>query len=112
AAEGRNLCPAGVAGRGTACARSKGATRSRPIPTRDRVSGRSGSGSRRRRLSWPIFAPLMTQAMLRPLPERASAPALDDAPPAIGGQFFSVRDHQLYLRGVSHGPFPASGHGL
>src|SRR5438477_1899137 len=54
----------------------------------------------------------MTQAMLRPLPERASAPALDDAPPAIGGKFFFVGDHKLYLRGVSYGPFAVSGHGF
>src|SRR5438876_676321 len=54
----------------------------------------------------------MTQAMLRPLPERASTPALDDAPPAIGGKFFFVGDHKLYLRGVSYGPFAVSGHGF
>src|SRR5438067_3363725 len=54
----------------------------------------------------------MTQAMLRPLPERPSTPALDDAPPAIGGKFFFVGDHKLYLRGVSYGPFAVSGHGF
>src|SRR6266852_5526365 len=54
----------------------------------------------------------MTQAMLRPLPERASAPALDEAAPAIGGKFFFVGDHKLYLRGVSYGPFAVSGHGF
>jgi len=54
----------------------------------------------------------MTQAMLRPLPERASAPALDDAPPAIGGKFFFVGDHKLYLRGVSYGPFGVTRHGF
>src|SRR5436305_15351149 len=54
----------------------------------------------------------MTQAMLRPLPERAPTPALDDAPPTIGGKFFFVGDHKLYLRGVSYGPFAVSGHGF
>src|SRR5207247_2457126 len=54
----------------------------------------------------------MTQAMLRPLPERAPAPALDDAPPTIGGKFFFVGDHKLYLRGVSYGPFAVTGHGF
>jgi cellulose synthase/poly-beta-1,6-N-acetylglucosamine synthase-like glycosyltransferase len=54
----------------------------------------------------------MSHAMLRPLPERAPAPALDLAPPAIGGKFFFVGDHKLYLRGVSYGPFSTSGHGF
>jgi glycosyltransferase involved in cell wall biosynthesis len=50
--------------------------------------------------------------MLRPLPERAPAPTLEDAPPAIGGKFFFLGDHKLYLRGVSYGPFAVSGHGF
>ncbi len=54
----------------------------------------------------------MTQAMLRPLPERAPAPALDETPPAIGGKFFFVGDHKLYLRGVSYGPFATTAHGF
>ncbi len=54
----------------------------------------------------------MTQAMLRPLPERAPAPALDETPPTIGGKFFFVGDHKLYLRGVSYGPFGVTGHGF
>ena len=54
----------------------------------------------------------MTQAMLRPLPERASLPALDGRAPTIGGKFFFIGDHKLYLRGVSYGPFAASSHGF
>jgi GT2 family glycosyltransferase len=54
----------------------------------------------------------MSHAMLRPLPERAPGPALDDAPPAIGGKFFFTGDHKLYLRGVSYGPFAVSDHGF
>jgi glycosyltransferase involved in cell wall biosynthesis len=54
----------------------------------------------------------MSQAMLRPLPERAPAPALDDAPVAVGGKFFFVGDHKLYVRGVSYGPFGVAGHGF
>jgi len=50
--------------------------------------------------------------MLRPLPERTCAPALDDAPTTIGGKFFFVGDHKLYLRGVSYGPFSKSAHGF
>src|SRR5262245_60881578 len=54
----------------------------------------------------------MTQAMLRPLPERASAPALHGGTPTIGGKFFFVGDHKLYVRGVSYGPFGAGRHGF
>src|SRR5262245_10854792 len=54
----------------------------------------------------------MTQAMLRPLPERAPAPALDDTFPTIGGKFFFVGDRKLYLRGVSYGPFAPGAHGF
>jgi O-antigen biosynthesis protein len=54
----------------------------------------------------------MIQAMLRPLPERAPAPALDDTPPSIGGKFFFVGDHKLYLRGISYGPFAPGPHGF
>src|SRR5262245_12816454 len=54
----------------------------------------------------------MSQAMLRPLPERAPAPARDDSPPTIGGKFFFVGDHKLYLRGVSYGPFATTTHGF
>lgn len=50
--------------------------------------------------------------MLRPLPERALAPALDGVPMAVGGKFFFVGDHKLYVRGVSYGPFGVSGHGF
>ncbi|HZP42923.1 MAG TPA: glycosyltransferase [Candidatus Binatia bacterium] len=50
--------------------------------------------------------------MLRPLPERAAARVLDETPPAIGGKFFFVGDHKLYLRGVSYGPFATSAHGF
>jgi len=50
--------------------------------------------------------------MLRPLPERAPAPALDDVPVAVGGKFFFVGDHKLYVRGVSYGPFGVAGHGF
>ncbi len=39
-------------------------------------------------------------------------PALDDRPPRIGGKFFFVGERKLYLRGVSYGPFAASGHGF
>ena len=49
--------------------------------------------------------------MLRPLPERAPTPALELVPPTIGGKFFFVGDHKLYLRGVSYGPFAAGSHG-
>jgi glycosyltransferase involved in cell wall biosynthesis len=54
----------------------------------------------------------MTHAMLRPLPERAPAPALDGAAPTVAGKFFFVGDHKLYLRGVSYGPFSTAGHGF
>jgi O-antigen biosynthesis protein len=54
----------------------------------------------------------MSQAMLRPLPERAPAPALDHAPPTILGKFFFVGERKLYLRGVSYGPFATSLHGF
>src|ERR1043165_4466621 len=55
----------------------------------------------------------MTQAMLRPRPERAPTPTLEDAPaPTIGGKFFFVGDHKLYLRGVSYGPFAGAPHGF
>jgi glycosyltransferase involved in cell wall biosynthesis len=54
----------------------------------------------------------MTQAMLRPLPERAPAPALDGVLPTVGGKFFFVGDHKLYLRGVSYGPFGTAEHGF
>src|SRR5436190_1593129 len=40
AAQGLNVCRAGFAGRGTACARPTGATRSRPFRPETRVSGR------------------------------------------------------------------------
>ena len=50
--------------------------------------------------------------MLRPLPERAPALVLDDTPPTVGGKFFFVGDHKLYLRGVAYGPFAASAHGF
>jgi glycosyltransferase involved in cell wall biosynthesis len=53
----------------------------------------------------------MRQAMLRPLAERAPA-ALDDRRPSIGGKFFFVGDHKLYLRGVSYGPFAVGRHGF
>ena len=39
AAQGLNVCRAGFAGRGTACARSTNATRSFPFPTRDKGLG-------------------------------------------------------------------------
>ncbi len=54
----------------------------------------------------------MTQAMLRPLPERAPAPALDGVPVAVGGKFFFVGDHKIYVRGISYGPFGDSDHGF
>jgi glycosyltransferase involved in cell wall biosynthesis len=54
----------------------------------------------------------MSHAMLRPLPERAPAPALELVPPTIGGKFFFVGDHKLYLRGVSYGPFADASHGF
>src|SRR5216117_2969030 len=54
----------------------------------------------------------MSHSMLRPLPERAPAPVLDDTPPTVGGKFFFVGDHKLYLRGVAYGPFAASAHGF
>ena len=50
--------------------------------------------------------------MLRPLPERAPASALDGAPVAVGGKFFFVGDHKLYVRGVSYGPFGEAEHGF
>ncbi len=50
--------------------------------------------------------------MLRPLPERAPALALDRGQPTIGGKFFFVGDHKLYLRGVSYGPFADAPHGF
>src|SRR4029077_3666359 len=36
----------------------------------------------------------------------------DGTPPSIGGKFFFVGDHKLYLRGVSYGPFAVTGHGF
>jgi glycosyltransferase involved in cell wall biosynthesis len=54
----------------------------------------------------------MSQAMLRPLPERAPASGLDGVTPTIGGKFFFVGDHKLYLRGVSYGPFSEGPHGF
>ncbi len=54
----------------------------------------------------------MTQAMLRPLAERAPAPGLEGPPPTIGGKFFFVGDRKLYLRGVSYGPFAVAAHGF
>jgi len=39
AAQGLNVCRAGFAGRGTTCTRSTDATRSRPVPTRDKGLG-------------------------------------------------------------------------
>src|SRR4029077_2372471 len=54
----------------------------------------------------------MSHAMLRPLPERAPAPALELVSPTIGGKFFFVGDHKLYLRGVSYGPFATASHGF
>jgi len=54
----------------------------------------------------------MSHAMLRPLPERAPAPAVDLGRPTIGGKFFFVGDHKLYLRGVSYGPFAPASHGF
>ena len=50
--------------------------------------------------------------MLRPLPERAPAPALDHAPPKILGKFFFVGERKLFLRGVSYGPFAVGAHGF
>jgi len=50
--------------------------------------------------------------MLRPLPERAPTPALELVPPTIGGKFFFVGDHKLYLRGMSYGPFANASHGF
>ncbi len=50
--------------------------------------------------------------MLRPLPERAPAPALDGVPVAVGGKFFFVGDYKLYVRGVSYGPFGDAAHGF
>ena len=50
--------------------------------------------------------------MLRPLPERAPAPALDGAPVTVSGKFFFVGDHKVYIRGVSYGPFGTSHHGF
>src|SRR5262249_45415304 len=55
------------------------------------------------RLSSGIASSTMTQAMLRPLPERAPAPALDGVPVTVGGKFFFVGDHKTYVRGVSYG---------
>jgi GT2 family glycosyltransferase len=54
----------------------------------------------------------MTHAMLRPLPERAPAAALDGVPPTIGGKFFFVGDHKFYLRGIAYGPFVDAAHGF
>ena len=54
----------------------------------------------------------MKHAMLHPLPERGPTAALDGAPPTVGGKFFFVGDHKLYLRGVSYGPFSAGPHGF
>src|SRR5262249_57947749 len=54
----------------------------------------------------------MSQAMLRPLPERAPAPALDGVPVSVGGKFFFVGSHKVYVRGVSYGPFGTSDHGF
>src|SRR5579884_3285846 len=54
----------------------------------------------------------MTQATLRPLPERTPAAALDGVPPTIGGKFFFVGEHKLYLRGVAYGPFGVADHGF
>src|SRR5262249_56047193 len=54
----------------------------------------------------------MAHAMLRPLPERAPPPAAALARPTIGGKFFFVGDHKVYLRGVSYGPFGRGPHGF
>ncbi len=50
--------------------------------------------------------------MLSPLPERAPALTLDGTRPTVGGKFFFVGDHKLYLRGVSYGPFAPASHGF
>jgi glycosyltransferase involved in cell wall biosynthesis len=54
----------------------------------------------------------MSQALLRPLPECASAPALDGSPIAVTGKFFFVGDRKVYVRGVSYGPFGVAEHGF
>jgi cellulose synthase/poly-beta-1,6-N-acetylglucosamine synthase-like glycosyltransferase len=54
----------------------------------------------------------MTQAVLHPLPEGAPVSSLEGGPPRIGGKFFFVGDHKLYLRGVSYGPFASGPHGF
>lgn len=54
----------------------------------------------------------MRHAMLRPLPERRPSAAPELVPPTIGGKFFFVGDHKLYLRGVSYGPFGPAAHGF
>jgi O-antigen biosynthesis protein len=54
----------------------------------------------------------MTQALLRPFPERAPAPALERAAPTIAGKFFFAGEEKLYVRGVSYGPFPTASHGF
>src|SRR5262245_9257382 len=71
-----------------------------------------GCGIAWSRLFSALASSHMSQAMLRPLPERAPAPALDGAPIAVSGKFFFVGDHKVYVRGVSYGPFGTSNHGF
>jgi cellulose synthase/poly-beta-1,6-N-acetylglucosamine synthase-like glycosyltransferase len=54
----------------------------------------------------------MSEATLRPLPEREPAPAIDGVPPTVGGKFFFVGPHKFYLRGTSYGPFATAPHGF
>ena len=53
----------------------------------------------------------MTQAMLRPLPERAPAPALDDAPATIGASSSSSATRSSTCAASRTGPFATSAHG-
>src|SRR5262245_50582318 len=71
-----------------------------------------GCGIAWSRLFSALSSSHMSQAMLRPLPERAPAPALDGAPIAVSGKFFFVGDHKVYVRGDSYGPFGTSRHGF
>src|SRR5262249_2107667 len=71
-----------------------------------------GCGIAWSRLFSALASSHMSQAMLRPLPERAPAPALHGAPIAVSGKFFFVGDHKVYVRGVSYGPFGTSRHGF
>jgi glycosyltransferase involved in cell wall biosynthesis len=54
----------------------------------------------------------MLDAMLRPMPERDPAPAIDGVLPTVGGKFFFIGAQKFYMRSVSYGPFATPTHGF